>query len=377
MNLSWKTCFKVGGSIFLLYLACFYWAGASSFLGTLLGALSPLFLGFSIAYVVNILMSFYERHYFTKYECKQFVKTTKRPVCLIGAVITVLGIIALVVWLVVPELVSCISLLVSEIPKAIEKLIGTAWVQKVLPKDILSHLASIDWMAYITKVIGVVTSGLGGAISTVVSAVSSVFSVMVSVVLGIIFALYMLISKEKLQKQSNALLRRYGNTRWQSKIQHFFSVLNRCFHSFIVGQCIEAVILGALCTLGMWIFGFPYATMIGALIGFTALIPVVGAFIGAGVGFIMILTVSPVKALLFIVFIIVLQQLEGNLIYPKVVGESIGLPALWVLAAVSVGGSLLGVLGMLVGVPLAAAIYHLIKEDVNRKDFIKEKQGNA
>ena len=371
MNFSWKTCFKVGGSIFLLYLACFYWADVSSFLGTLLGALSPLFLGFSIAYVVNILMSFYERHYFARFAHKKVVKKTKRPVCLTGAVITVLGIITLVVWLVLPELVSCVSLLISEIPKAIEKVIDSAFVQKVLPQNAISYLDSIDWMANITKAIGVITSGLGDAISTVVSAVSSVFSVVVSVVLSVIFSLYMLGSKEKLQKQSVALLKRYGKPTWQQKIEHFLQVLNSCFHSFIVGQCIEAVILGALCALGMWIFGFPYATMIGTFVGFTALIPVVGAFIGAGVGFIMILTVSPVKALLFIVFIIVLQQLEENLIYPKVVGESIGLPALWVLAAVTVGGSLMGVLVMLVGVPLAAAIYHLLKEDV-KKEMIRE-----
>ena len=372
MNLSWKTCFKIGGSIFLLYLACFYWVGVSTFLGTLLGACSPLFFGFSIAYVVNILMSFYERHYFSGFGNLKIVRVTKRLVCLTGAVITVLGIVALVVWLVVPELVSCISLLVSEIPKGIDKFIGSSWVQKVLPKDAVSYLASIDWMSNITKAVGVVTSGLGDAISTMVSAVSSVFSVVVSVVLGVIFALYMLVSKEKLQKQSEALLHRYGKPRWQPKIQYFLSVLNRCFHSFIVGQCIEAVILGALCALGMWVFGFPYATMIGALIGFTALIPVVGAFIGAGIGFIMILTISPFKALLFLVFIIVLQQLEGNIIYPKVVGESIGLPALWVLAAVTVGGSLMGVLGMLVGVPLAATVYHLLKEDV-KKDFVVKK----
>lgn len=372
MSISWKNCFKIGGSIFLLYLACFYWADVSSFLGTLLGALSPVFLGFSIAYVVNILMSFYERHYITKFANRKIVKGTKRPVCLTGAVITVLGIVALVIWLVVPELVSCISLLVSEIPKAIEKAVGSSWMQKVLPKDIIAQLSSVDWMSHITKAVSVITTGLGDAISTVVSAVSSVFSVMVSMVLGVIFSLYMLISKEKLQKQSSALLQRYGKIGWQQKIHHFLSVLNRCFHNFIVGQCIEAVILGALCTLGMWIFGFPYATMIGALIGFTALIPVVGAFIGAGVGFIMILTVSPIKALLFIVFIVVLQQLEGNLIYPKVVGESIGLPALWVLAAVTVGGSLLGVLGMLVGVPLAAAIYQLLKEDVKKEQKRKQ-----
>ena len=141
-------------------------------------------------------------------------------------------------------------------------------------------------------------------------------------------------------------------------------VINDCFHRYIVGQCTEAVILGVLCMLGMMIIRLPYATMIGALIGFTALIPVAGAYIGAFVGAFMILTLAPVKALIFLVFIVVLQQLEGNLIYPRVVGSSLGLPAIWVLAAVTVGGGVLGVPGMLLGVPLTAAVYRLVRNDV-------------
>ena len=153
---------------------------------------------------------------------------------------------------------------------------------------------------------------------------------------------------------------------------HTLQVIKESFESFIVGQCKEAVILGVLCTLGMWIFRFPYASMIGALIGFTALIPVAGAYIGAAVGAVMILTESPFKALLFIVFIVVLQQLEGNLIYPKVVGESIGLPGLWVLAAVTIGGGVMGIPGMLIGVPLVAAIYKLVGEDMDERLAAKE-----
>lgn len=143
-----------------------------------------------------------------------------------------------------------------------------------------------------------------------------------------------------------------------------------CFHKYIVGQCTEALILGALCTVGMWIFGFPYATMTGAVIAFTALIPVAGGYIGAAVGAFMIMTVSPMKAILFLVYIVVLQQLEGNLIYPRVVGSSMGLPAIWVLAAVTVGGGVMGIVGMLIGVPLAATLYRLLREDVNK--FLKK-----
>ena len=146
------------------------------------------------------------------------------------------------------------------------------------------------------------------------------------------------------------------------------NTLNDSFHRFIVGQCTEAVILGGLCMIGMWIFRFPYAVMVGVLIGFSALIPFAGAYIGAGVGAFMILTESPLQALLFLVFIVVLQQLEGNLVYPKVVGSSIGLPGIWVLAAITIGGGLMGVLGMLLAVPLLATVYKLIQADVRKRN---------
>ena len=149
---------------------------------------------------------------------------------------------------------------------------------------------------------------------------------------------------------------------------HVLSIFNGSFHSYIVGQCMEAVILGVLCTLGMLVFKFPYAGMIGALVGCTALIPIAGAYIGAAVGAIMMLTISPIKALLFLLFIVILQQLEGDLIYPRVVGQSIGLPAMWVLAAITVGGGLMGIPGMLIGVPLAAGCYQLLKESVNKRE---------
>lgn len=155
-------------------------------------------------------------------------------------------------------------------------------------------------------------------------------------------------------------------------MKYVLSVLNDSFHKYIVGQCTEAVILGVLCTIGMLILGLPYATMIGALIALTALIPVAGAYIGAGVGAFMVLTVSPIQAVIFLVYIVILQQLEGNLIYPRVVGSSMGLPAIWVLVAVTIGGGVMGIPGMLLGVPLAATFYRLIRDDVKKSDSVKE-----
>jgi len=369
--ITWKNCLKVGVSAFVLFLCIYYWKGISGILASVIGALTPVFIGFAIAYVLNILMSFYERHYFPKSK-KKLVKLSRRPVCLTGAFLTLAGIIALIVILVVPELVSCVKFLVSEIPPLIERILKTEFVRENLPKDILSKLSGIDWMSYISKFIDTVGSGLGNALGAVVSAVTSAVSVIVTALLSIIFSLYLLAGKDKLCSQSKRLCKSYVPEKATDRLSYTVKVFDECFHNYIVGQCTEAVILGVLCTLGMLIFRFPYAPMIGTLVGFTALIPVAGAYIGAGVGAVMMLTESPLKALLFLVFIIVLQQLEGNLIYPKVVGDSVGLPAVWVLVAVTVGGGLFGVLGMLLGVPLAAGIYRLVSEDVRRREAKKE-----
>ena len=177
-----------------------------------------------------------------------------------------------------------------------------------------------------------------------------------------------LTEKENLSRQGALLMKTYLKPSWYSRLLYFLETLHNCFRRFVVGQCTEAVILGLLCMGGMLLFQFPYASMVGTLIGFTALIPVAGAYIGAGVGAFMIFTVSPLKALLFLVFISVLQQLEGNLIYPKVVGSSIGLPGIWVLAAVTIGGGVLGIGGMLLAVPLAATFYQVLRDDVAKRN---------
>ena len=364
MNLTVKTCLRAGLTVFLLYLAIHYWPAVNGFLATLLGACMPLFLGCALAYVLNILMSFYERSYFPKSTNPRLMKS-RRPVCLLAAILSLLAIVTLVVWLVVPELVDCVELLIAQLPGAIEKSIAYLDAVPFFSKDLINALNSIDWQSKIGGLVNVVTSGVGNVMNVVIATVSSVISVVVTTFLAIIFALYLLISRDQLQRQSKHLLQRYLKPHHYEKLMYVLSVLNNAFHKFITGQCIEAVILGALCAIGMAILRLPYATMIGALIAFTALIPVAGAYIGAAVGAFMIATVSPMKALIFLVFLLILQQLEGNLIYPKVVGTSLGLPGIWVLAAVTVGGGVMGVVGMLLGVPLAAAAYTLIKNDLN------------
>ncbi|MBQ7870561.1 MAG: AI-2E family transporter [Oscillospiraceae bacterium] len=362
-----KHLLQAGLGIFLLYLCIHYWPVISGLLGTVLSAAFPLLLGCVIAYPLNILMSFYERHYFPRSGSRAVLRS-RRPVCLVLALLTLLLILALVIALVLPQLVSCVELLIAEVPDAMRTAI--AWLEEVgvLPEDLSATLASIDWKSRLTQILSVVTSGIGSVVDIAIKAVSSVVSGVASAVVAIIFAIYVLAGKDRLSRQATRLMQRYMKEKHYRKTVYTLSVLNDSFHRFIVGQCTEAVILGLLCMLGMWLLKLPYAPMIGALIAFTALIPVVGAFVGAGIGAFLILMQSPFKALVFLIFIVVLQQFEGNVIYPRVVGSSIGLPGIWVLAAVTVGGGVFGIWGMLIAVPLAAAVYRLLRNDVQKND---------
>lgn len=371
MKIEWKTCFKIGISVFIVFLCIHYWTSVTSILSLILAAAFPLLVGCVIAYLINILMSFYERHYFPK-KNNVVVRKTRRLVCMIGAIVTMTAIIALIVSLVLPQLVSCIQLILNALPMTVEFLGTKIKELNIVPEDITKVMVSVDWQARMGQIINLVTNGVGDIMGTVGKAVSVVFSGTVTTLLSIIFAIYLLLGKDKIAVQLNNLMNYYLHKNWCNKIKYFLEILNDCFHRYIVGQCTEAVILGILCTLGMMLLGLPYAAMIGALIGFTALIPIAGAYIGAGVGAFMIVTVSPIQALIFLIFIVILQQLEGNLIYPRVVGSSIGLPGIWVLAAVTIGGGVMGVLGMIFGVPIFATIYRIVGDDMNKEKNTKK-----
>ena len=374
MKLSWKDCLKAGVSIFALYLAIHYWQSAAQLAGTLLSAAVPLIIGLVVAYLVNIVMSAYERKWFVNSKSPVAAKL-RRPLCMTLAFLTLIAIIGLVVGLVIPQLADCIRLIISALPGFMDKVISLAEDMHLFSPEVLRTLDNIDWNAQISKLVSFVTTGMGNVVSVVVGAVSSLFSFLVTSLLSLIFSIYLLAEKETLSSQMDRLARRYLSDRIYRNVCYVIHILDDCFHRYIVGQCLEAVILGSLCVLGMAILRIPYALMVGALVAFTALIPVAGAYIGAGVGAFMILTVDPVKALIFLVFLVILQQLEGNLIYPRVVGSSMGLPGIWVLAAVTVGGGLMGITGMLLGVPLAAALYRIIQADV-RKFERKQKEAS-
>ena len=369
MKIEWKGCFRLGVTVFVTFLAIHYWSSLTGLAGLIFGAAKALIIGCIIAYVLNILMSFYEKHYFSKSKSR-VVEKSRRAVCLLASILTLAAVIALVVGLVLPELAACVKLLIAEAPLAVDSLVAwleeTGFLANLVTEDVAEGLLAIDWQGKVNELISVLAAGVGGMAQVAVGAVSATFSVIAQFVIGFIFAIYLLAGKEKLGGQVNRLMEHYLKPSWNEKIRYVLGIFDNSFHRFIVGQCIEAVVLGVLCILGMSILRLPYAMMIGTLIGFTALIPVAGAYIGAAVGAFMILTVSPVQALFFLIFVVILQQLEGNLIYPKVVGSSIGLPGVWVLAAVTIGGGIMGISGMLVGVPTVAAVYQLIRNDLNK-----------
>lgn len=371
MKYEWKGPIRFGVVLFLLYLAIHYWGKLSSLLLLALGAAFPLLLGAVVAYAVNILMSMYERWYFPASQNRAVVKS-RRPVCLVLAYASLIAIVVLIVRMILPELANSISLLIREAVPLLEDL--SLKINENLDINQLAAFSgviladgSIDWREILTTAVNWLISGLGGVMGSVMSLASATVSAAFTAIVSTIFSIYLLFGKEKLQANCARVLKTYLKPTWYSRLIYFLDTLNTCFHNFVVGQCTEAVILGLLCMGGMMLFRFPYASMVGTLVGFTALIPVAGAYIGAGVGAFMIFTSSPLQALLFLIFISILQQLEGNLIYPKVVGSSIGLPGIWVLAAVTVGGGVLGIGGMLLAVPLTATLYQILRSDVIRR----------
>ena len=367
MNITLKSCLRIALSIFLLYLAIHYWPAVSRLLGLLLGAATPLLIGAALAYVVNLILSAYEKRFFPGSKNPR-VARLRRPVCMLAAYVSLLAIVTVIVWLILPELVDCVELLISQLPGAMESAIAYLATIPFLSEELINTLSAIDWQSKLGDIMNVVSSGVGNVMNMVISTVSSVFSAIVTGFMALIFSIYLLVGRDRLQGQCKRLMAHYLPKRFYERSIYVLDVLNHAFRRYITGQCIEAVILGALCALGMIILRLPYATMIGTLIAFTALIPVAGAYIGAAVGAFMIAMVSPMQAVVFLIFLVILQQLEGNLIYPKVVGSSLGLPGIWVLAAVVIGGGVMGVLGMLLGVPLAAAAYTLLKNDMAKKD---------
>ena len=358
----------------LLLIACailLYWGlNNLSVLGGLLSSIlslfSPLLIGVGIAYVMNLLLMAIERLWdkALKKAPELWRVKLKRPICLTLAFLLFLGIIFAIIFILIPRLEEAGTTLVANVPTYITQIQGwwdnlTAFAADhgiTLPE--LSMNVE-DATKFITKLL---TSNGDNVVNTTINITTSILGALVNVLLALVFSVYMLAQKEKLLAQSKRLLLAALPQKAGERTMHILKLTNGAFSSFVTGQVTEAFILGTLCCLGMLILRLPYALPVSVIISFTSLIPIFGAWIGAATGAFLIVFVSPVKALTFLIFLLILQQVEGNLIYPKVVGKSVGLPGLWVLAAVTVGGGAFGVLGMLLGVPVCSVIYALVQD---------------
>lgn len=367
-----KLIILVAAVIIAACLIIKYFSAAASFFIHILDACYALILGCVIAYILNIVLKKYEKIYFPKSQ-KKIVKKTKRGVCIALSVFTVLAIIIIIIMIVIPELYKCFELLSDALPNAVNG--AKAWINNNIKSEfILDKVNNFDfsWKTFEPALMGFFKVNSSEILNSVISVTSSIVGTITDGIIGIVFAVYILYNKEKLSRQFNKITKAYGKPEKNKKLLGYLKIADKTFSSFIVGQCTEAVILGFLCFIGMTILRFPYAGVTGAVVGLTALIPIVGAFIGAIIGAFLIFTVSPIKAVMFIIFLIILQQCEEAFIYPKVVGKSIGLPGMWVLAGITIGGGLFGVVGMLVGVPIVATIYKILQKSVNSR--IKEKK---
>lgn len=339
----------------------------SSSFTNLLAILNPFILGFSMAFILNLPMMFFENNVFNFLDKNKnvFVRKLKRPLSILTTFIAVIGIIQALALFVIPEIISSISTLLETIPtylKSFEDIINQFMSSTELLQSIQNSLLT-TWKEIASILGNLLTTSLTGILTTTVSITSG----FINFILSLVLTIYMLASKETLIRHAKKVLYAFTKKNIADKIIEVGKIANITFSKFIAGQCIEAFILAFLCFIGMTILSMPYALLISVLIGVTALIPVFGAFIGAIPAIFLILLINPMQALWFVVFIIFLQQFEGNVIYPKVVGNSVGLSALWVMFAMLVGGSILGLVGMLIGIPTLSVIYQLFKDYTNKK----------
>lgn len=337
----------------------------------LIGVASPFLLGCAIAFVLNVPMRAIERRLFNKADYR--VQRLRRPVAMILTLLAVLGVLTLAALVIVPGVRDAVLTLVDQVPAALIRLEATLMnMQEYLPQleDWMANL-NIDWGSLSQKAAELLQTWGGSLISSGGGLVGGVVSGVTNFIIGLIFAFYLLVQKEKLARQGRQVFYALLPEKKADNVLAILRMSNCTFSNFLSGQCLEAVILGTMFVVIMGIFRMPYALLIGVVIALTALVPIVGAFIGCGVGALLIAITSPVQALVFIIMFLILQQIEGNVIYPFVVGSSVGLPSIWVLAAVMLGGGLMGILGILLFIPLCSVLYTLFRGYVKKQLEVK------
>lgn len=342
------------------------------------GIIKPFLYGGAIAFVLNIPMRAIEKKMFSKNNNARIEKM-KRPVSIVLSFTLVILSLVLVGLIVVPQVTKTLIDLGNKIPQFLVEVQAQLENLFAAQPQLLSMLTQLEpeqlnWDSIMSGTIDFLKNGFGSMLASTVTVASNIIGGVVNLFVSLIFSFYILAQKEKLGDQIQRIMQAYFNEKIYKKTMKIFSLAGRTFSSFITGQCTEAIILGSMFVVCMVLFGFPYAVLVGVLIAFTALIPIVGAFIGCFVGAFLIMVDDPIKAVWFLVLFIVLQQVEGNLIYPHVVGNSVGLPSIWVLMAVTLGGSLMGVAGMLIFIPIVSTVYSLLREDVNKRNDQKSMQ---
>lgn len=336
------------------------------FISKLISVIMPFILGFIIAFILNVLMIRVEK-VLNKFFTTNKFQIIKRIASIILSILILLGVLLLVVKLVIPEISNAIKLIAASLPEVFETLEKWSKGDSGISLQLKSFFDTVDVQSLTSEFSEFAKIGFTGVLGSTVDILSMFVNGIFNIIVGFVFAIYILMSKETLKRQTRKLLSTCLPPKITNKIIEIATISRTTFTNFIIGQTIEAIILGSLCALGMKIFGFPYAPMVGTLVGITAFIPIIGAFIGGGIGAFMIMTVDPMQALLFIIYLVILQQIEGDLIYPRVVGSSVGLPSIWVLFAVTVGGGLWGIVGVLFSVPTLSVIYLLLKEYINNR----------
>ena len=355
----------------LLFWGLYNISAVTKVLGKLLDLLSPLLLGICIAFVLNLMMAALERLWdraLAKWDSR-WSRKLKRPVCLTLTIVLFIGIIFAIFFILIPRLEEAGSTLVANIPTYVAQ-IQTWWENLSgfgAEHGVTLPELSLDADSVKNTITGFLQEKGDSVVNTTMNITASIVGALVNFLLALVFSLYLLAQKETLLAQSRRLLRRSLPQKAADRLLRLLSLSNNAFSSFVTGQVTEAFILGTLCCLGMLILRLPYALPVSVIIATLSLIPIFGAWIGAATGAFLIVFQSPIKALTFLIFLLILQQVEGNLIYPKVVGKSVGLPGLWVLAAVTLGGGAFGVLGMLLGVPVCSIVYSLVQEFIRGK----------
>lgn len=329
-----------------------------------LGIFNPLFIGLAIAFILSRPCAFFRRHLENTLG-KTKLKKLCIPIAVLLSYLIFVVIVATVVSIVIPQLVMSIQTFASNLSSYVSQ--AQVWINAIVEQF---HLETFDLTkldAVLKNLLSGTLSALSNTVPQLVSLTSGIFSVAITACLAFVFSAYMLAGKDALLGQCRNVLRAYLPQKLYGGILDVTKLTAETFSHFVVGQLTEACILGFLCFVGMIIFRFDYPLLVAVLIGTTALVPIVGTYFGAGISAILLAIISPVQAFWFLVFLICLQQFEGNLIYPRVVGTSLGLPAIWVLGAITVGGGLFGFLGMLLSVPVASVLYTLLKKDVRSR----------